>query len=512
MRSLRRYYVVRRGRNFAVLDATTGAVAEISDAHRRGPPLARAERLTAPPAVTRAAVQTRPERRVRDDRAVPADDPLHRQAVRLDRLLERPRARAERATGRVRVAVDEEHALGRARRRGSSSSRADVVSEQDDHRPHGIGERHHGAPRLRGGSSRSWSCRRDGPGAGANSVAEDAPEQRAPRRRRMTGGRPERDERPHPAGVVGVVVAGRDVADRLARIRPVDVADQRLGAEVAQRALDDHDPVWPARRSSSWFGMPWISVLPGATARGTVSDRPPRPSGTRPGRTTSATRSSPRRGRRAFASNAGAIPAGKRKRAALAGRSTAIAVRVSVWITLPSRRIEAVRGKRTRAPPVAARTERQPPRVHDQAHVAAQVLVVLGRQAVDPPRAGVDVQPDRRTTSSLIAGTGGAAARGGSSAARSSRARGRRMTSRRRSCGLSRRCSRRTAAQRSELIAVVAGRPAVGVDARDVAEAALEHLADRPRGALARAHGVGAEAVACGAQLDVERLGDVERG
>jgi hypothetical protein len=28
MRSLRRYYVVRRGRNFAILDAATGAVAE----------------------------------------------------------------------------------------------------------------------------------------------------------------------------------------------------------------------------------------------------------------------------------------------------------------------------------------------------------------------------------------------------------------------------------------------------------------------------------------------------
>jgi hypothetical protein len=28
MRSLRRYYVVRRGRDFAVLDATTAAVAE----------------------------------------------------------------------------------------------------------------------------------------------------------------------------------------------------------------------------------------------------------------------------------------------------------------------------------------------------------------------------------------------------------------------------------------------------------------------------------------------------
>ena len=29
MRSLRRYYVIRRGRNYAVLDATTGAVAEM---------------------------------------------------------------------------------------------------------------------------------------------------------------------------------------------------------------------------------------------------------------------------------------------------------------------------------------------------------------------------------------------------------------------------------------------------------------------------------------------------
>jgi hypothetical protein len=28
MRSLRRYYVIRRGADFAVLDATTGAVAE----------------------------------------------------------------------------------------------------------------------------------------------------------------------------------------------------------------------------------------------------------------------------------------------------------------------------------------------------------------------------------------------------------------------------------------------------------------------------------------------------
>jgi len=29
MRSLRRYYVIRHGRNFAVLDATTGVVAEM---------------------------------------------------------------------------------------------------------------------------------------------------------------------------------------------------------------------------------------------------------------------------------------------------------------------------------------------------------------------------------------------------------------------------------------------------------------------------------------------------
>ena len=28
MRSLRQYYVIRRGRSFAILDATTGAVAE----------------------------------------------------------------------------------------------------------------------------------------------------------------------------------------------------------------------------------------------------------------------------------------------------------------------------------------------------------------------------------------------------------------------------------------------------------------------------------------------------
>ena len=58
-----------------------------------------------------------------------------------------------------------------------------------------------------------------------------------------TGRAPTRDERPHAARVVGVVVAAGHVADRLVRERAPHVVEQRLAARVVERALDDDDPV-----------------------------------------------------------------------------------------------------------------------------------------------------------------------------------------------------------------------------------------------------------------------------
>jgi hypothetical protein len=68
-------------------------------------------------------------------------------------------------------------------------------------------------------------------------------------------------------------------------------------------------------------------------------------------------------------------------------------VRVSVWTASPSILIDTVRGK---AHPHIARTGESPVRaVDDEPHVAAEELVVLGRQPVDPSGARVDVEPDR---------------------------------------------------------------------------------------------------------------------
>ena len=130
-------------------------------------------------------------------------------------------------------------------------------------------------------------------------------------------------------------------------------------------------------------------------------------------------------------------------------------VRVSVWTASPSILIHTVRGK---AHPHIARTGESPVRaVDDEPHVAAEELVVLGRQPVDPSGARVDVEPDRVDVVSddedAVQPAVERARRERRRAARPGEGRAHQQLR------VRSRCSRRTAAQRSELIAAVAGEP-----------------------------------------------------
>src|SRR3954452_4338898 len=138
------------------------------------------------------------------------------------------------------------------------------------------------------------------------------------------------------------------------------------------------------------FGRPVMSVLPGATGTGTT--RSAGPSLGKPTFAKAISHSVVRAPRAAsVASSRGCTPDGNRKRAALGGRSIANAVRVSLRDRL------AVHGDRQGAREAdagGARAHGGPSRVvDDEPHVAAEELVVGGRQPVDAARARVDVEP-----------------------------------------------------------------------------------------------------------------------
>ena len=99
MRSLRRYYVIRRGRELRRprRDHRRGG-RDASDAHRSGPPLARAERLTAPPA-RHAGGSPSPARNAAYGTTAPCPPTIHSPPGRSPRSSARATARPGR-TGR----------------------------------------------------------------------------------------------------------------------------------------------------------------------------------------------------------------------------------------------------------------------------------------------------------------------------------------------------------------------------------------------------------------------------
>src|SRR5512133_1324218 len=104
--------------------------------------------------------------------------------------------------------------------------------------------------------------------------------------------------------------------------------------------------------------MPWISVLPAATGRGTIVVAGP--SFGKPNCANDMSHSVVRAPRAARSlSNFALTPDGKRKRAALAGGLTRTEVRDSVWIVTPSSFIETVRGNRSRDEPLPEKRQRE---------------------------------------------------------------------------------------------------------------------------------------------------------
>ena len=233
--------------------------------------------------------------------------------------------------------------------------------------------------------------------------------------------------------------------------------------------------------------MPWISVLPGATTRGTISVAGPSLMNPRCAKVIS--HSVVRAPRAASSPSIGRGDAGREAEARVGDRLVGPDGRARLGV-------QHLAGLRERDPPREGHAAGPPPPavVDHRADVAAVVVVVLRHQAADAAGAGVDVEPDRH----------GVAAHHEHAMAPAVEAprpeQGRQPGPRHERPHVQHRVQQPLLARdRRPAVGghrLVGGRREVGVGARDEAAPAGDHLADAAVRAEARAHGVGPEAAA----------------